>query len=76
MTGGGSVSSHWRLPFQEMAAGAEGHFGIWGCFLPVLVSAVPAVVRCPGSDLPVSIAGGCAVALLQQGAANLVSKPL
>ena len=57
-----------------MAAGAEGLFGIWGGFQPLLVPAVPAPVRCPCPHLPISPAGGCACTNFQQGAAVTVSK--
>ncbi len=57
-----------------MAAGAEGLFGIWGSFQPVLVPTVPAPVGCPCPDLPISPAGGCACTCLQPGAAIIVSK--
>ena len=57
-----------------MAAGAEGLFGIRGSFQPVLVPTIPALVRCPCPDLPISPAGGCTCTCLQQGAAVTVSK--
>ncbi len=63
-----------KICMQEMAAGAERLFGIWGSFQPVLVPTVPALVRCPCPHLLISPAGGCTCTCFQQGAAVTVSK--
>ena len=59
-----------------MAVGAEGLFGVWGGFQPVLVPAVPAAVRRPRPYFLISPVGGGPVTHLQQGAPIAVSKSL